>query len=185
MSLPAIIAIVFAALFISWIVFSLLRWGKHSQDAANPAEKQFSVGAPGAAACPREVLERIFHRQDLDFVARQDSREAVDLFQRERKRIAHLWIRQIRQEIAGVREVHAAMARKNADLDPATELKVALEYLLVLGLCWLMTFAIYFLGPVHTRGMARYASELAADLSSLAGKCAPQSRAENFTRGGG
>ena len=187
MSLPAIIAIAFAALFILWIGFSLLRWGRHSRDAYHLAEKQFSVKGPGASVCPREVLDRIFQREDLDFVARQDSREALELFRRERKRIAHLWIRQIRQEIAGIRQVHVAMVRESSDLDPATELKVALEYLLVSGLCWLMTVAIYFLGPVHTRGLARHASELAADLSSVVGKSAmtPQARAENLTRGGG
>jgi hypothetical protein len=186
-SLLAITAIAFAALFILWIGFSLLRWGKRSRGAYNVAEKQFSVGEPRVPVCPREVLDRIFQREDLDFVARQDSREALELFRCERKRIAHFWLRQIRQEIAGIRQAHVAMARESSNLNPATELKVALECMLVSGLCWLMTVAIYFLGPVHTRGLAHYASELAADLSSVVGKSTmtPQARAENPTRGGG
>ena len=178
MSLPALIAIAFAALFILWIGFSLLRWGKHSRDPYDKAEKQFPVGVP---RCPRVVLDRIFKREDLDFVARQDSREALELFQRERKRIAHFWIRQIRQEISGIRQAHVAMVRERSDLDPATELKVALEYLLVSGLCWLMTAAVYFLGPVHTRRLAHRATELAADLSSAVGKSVMRPQAEAKT----
>ena len=180
MSLPALIAIAFAALFILWVSFSLLRWGKHSRDPYDKAETRFPAAVARVTACPRAVLDRIFKRDDLDFVTHQDSREALELFQRERKRIAHFWIRQIRQEISGIRQAHVAMVRERPDLDPATELKLALEYLLVSGLCWLMTVAVYFLGPVHTRGLAHRASELAADLSGAVGKSVmrPQSQAK-------
>lgn len=184
MSLPALIAIAFAALFILWIVFSLLRGPAPFPKTGDKATNDVFLRSPESEVCRREVVARLFEREDLDFVMREGSREALALFQRERKRIAYFWIRQIRQEIGRIREDHVSMVRKSVDLHPSTEFKVAFDYLTVWVLCWLMTFAIYFLGPVHTRGMARYVNELAADLSSVVGKSALTSYSADFKAGG-
>jgi hypothetical protein len=186
-SLPAIFVTLFAFLFIVWIGFSLLRReGAQSKNAPNLPEEP-SAGALRAGPCPPEVLERIFEPGDSDFIARQHSCDAQQLFHRERKRLAYLWLRQTRHEIANIRQFHAEMARKTADLSPGTELKIAVECMLVSGMCWLMAVAIYFLGPIHTGGMARYASDLSARLWSMAEKSAgiPQSPPDTLARSGG
>ena len=186
MSLPAILVILLGSLFIVWIAFSLLRGRARSGSTRNRSEEQTTAALP-AGPCPPQVLERIFERGDSDFIARQHSREARELFHRERKRLAYLWLRQTRHKIANVRQFHAEMARKSKDLNPGTEIKIALDCLLVSAMCWLMAVAIYFLGPIYIRGMARYASDLSAQLSGLAGKSAgiPQSPPADLARSGG
>ena len=186
MSLPAVLVILLGFLFIVLIGFSLIRGGARSGSMRNRSEEQ-TAAALSAGPCPPEVLERIFEPGDSDFIARQHSREAQELFHRERKRLAYLWLRQTRREIAHVRQFHAEIARKSANLNPGTEFKIALDCLLVSGMCWLMAVAIYFLGPLHTRGMARYASDLSAQLWSLAGKSTeiPQSPPADLARSGG
>ena len=185
MSLPAVLVILLGFLFLVLIGFSLTRGGARSGSARNRSEEQTAAALP-AGPCPPEALERIFEPGDSYFIARQHSREAQELFHRERKRLAYLWLRRTRHEIANVRQFHAEIARQSAHLNPGTEFKIALDCLLVSGMCWLMAAAIYFLGPLHTRGMARYASDLSAQLWSLAGKPAgiPQSPPANLARSG-
>ncbi|MBZ5539112.1 MAG: hypothetical protein LAN61_01190 [Acidobacteriia bacterium] len=186
MSWPAILVILLGFLFIVLIGFSFMREGAQSGSTRNRSEEQTAAAMP-AVPCPPEVLERIFDREDSDFIAREHSRGAQELFHRERKRLAYLWLRQTRHEIANVRRYHAEIARKSTDLNPGTEIKIAVDCLLVSGMCWLMAVAIYFLGPIHTRGMARYVSDLSTQLWGLAGKSAgiPQSPSANLPRIGG
>lgn len=180
------LVILLGFLFIVWIGFSLIPGGAQSGTRRKRPEEQ-TAAALRAGLCPPEVLERIFEPGDSDFIARQPSREAQELFHRERKRLAYLWLRQTRHEIASVRQFHAEMARKSTELDPVTEVKIAVDCMLVSGMCWLMAVAIYFLGPIHTRGMAHYASDLSAQLWSMAEKSAgiPQSQPANLARSGG
>jgi len=185
-SWPAVLVVLLGFLFLVGIGFSLLRGGARSESTRNRSEEQTAAALP-AAPSPPEVLERIFEPGDSDFVARQHSRGAQKLFHRERKRLAYLWLRQIRQEVANVRRFHAEMARKSANLHPGTEIRIAVDCLLVSAVCWLLAVAIFFLGPIHARGMARYASDLSAQLWSLAGKSAgiPQSQPTDLARSRG
>lgn len=180
------LVILLGFVFIVWIGFALLRRGAQSGNTRNRPEDQTGA-ALRAGPCPPEVLERIFEPGDSDFIARQRSREAQELFHRERKRLAYLWLRQTRHDISNIRQLHAETARKSTDLSPGTELKIAVDCMLISGMCWLMAVAIYFLGPIHTRGMAHYASDLSAQLWSMAEKSAgiPQSQPANLARSGG
>lgn len=186
MSWPALLVVLLGFLFIVLIGFSLLRGGARSGSTRNRSEEQ-PAAAWRAGPCPPEVLERIFDREDSDFIAREHSPRAQELFHRERKRLAYLWLRQTRHEIAHVRRFHAEMARKSANLHPGTEIRIAVDCLLVSAMCWLLAVAIWFLGPIPTRGMARYASGLSAHLWILAGKSAgiPQSPPADLARSGG
>jgi len=185
-SLPAILVVLLGFLFLVGIGFLLLRGETRSGSARNRSEER-TTAALRAGPCPPEVLERIFQREDSDFIARQHSRGAQELFCRERKRLAYLWLRQIRHEIAHVRRFHTEIARKSTDLNPGMEIKIAVDCMLVSGMCRLMAGAIYFLGPIHTRGMARYTSDLSAQLWSLAEKSAgiPQPPPADLARSGG
>ncbi|MBZ5701691.1 MAG: hypothetical protein LAN84_07565 [Acidobacteriia bacterium] len=187
MNWPAILVIFFGFLSIVWIGASLLRGGTHSGSTRNRPEEQTAVSALRAEPCPPDVVARVFERGDSDFISGQHSPEAEQLFRRERKRLAYLWLRHTRHQLASVRRFHAGMARKSANLNPAVEIRIVFDCALVSGMCWLLAAAIYFFGPVHARGMARYTSELSVRLWSLAGKSAeiPQSPPADFARSGG
>jgi hypothetical protein len=185
-SWPALLVVLLGFLFIVSIGFSLLRGEARSGSTRNRPGDQ-PAAALHAGPCPPEVLERIFDPGDSDFIARQHSHEAQELFHRERKRLAYLWLRQTRQEIANVRQFHTETARKSTDLNPGTELKIAVDCILVSGMCWLMAVAIYFLGPIEMRSMARYTSALSAQLWRMTEKSAgiPQPPPDNLARSGG
>lgn len=180
------LVILLGILFIAGIGFSLMRGGLQSRSMRNQTEEQTPTALRGGP-CPPEVLERIFGGEDSDYIGRQHSREAQELFHRERKRLAYLWLRQTRHEIRSIRQLHTKTVRKSTDLNPGTEIKIAFECMLVSGMCWLMAITIYFLGPLQTRNMARYTNDLSAQLWSMTEKSAeiPQSSPDNLARSGG
>jgi len=67
--------------------------------------------------------------------------------------LAISWLRRTRTSISLVMRAHVAAVGQIEDLHLATELKLALSYLLVLILCDLLIAWVWLHGPVRTRKM--------------------------------
>ena len=79
--------------------------------------------------------------------------EIKEMFLRERAILAISWLRRTRARISLVMRAHVAAVGQIDDLHLATELKLALSYLVVLTLCDLLIVWIWLRGPVRTRKM--------------------------------
>ena len=107
----------------------------------------------GSTASHRDHGERIFDLGDWDFVSRNAPSEIQEMFLRERAILAISWLRRTRARISLVMRTHVAAVGQIADLHLVTELKLALNYLVVLTLCDLLIAWIWLRGPVRTRKM--------------------------------
>jgi len=100
-----------------------------------------------------DLGERIFDLVDWDFVSRNMPSEIQKMFLRERAILAISWLRRTRTRISLVMRAHVAVVGQIEDLHRATELKLALNYLVVLILCDFLIAWIWLRGPVRTREM--------------------------------
>ncbi len=107
----------------------------------------------GSIASHGDHGERIFDLGDWDFVSRNAPSEIQEMFLRERSILAIAWLRRTRTRISLVMRAHVAAVGQIDDLHLATELKLALSYLVVLILCDLLIVWIWLRGPVRTRKM--------------------------------
>ena len=107
--------------------------------------------ATGSTASHDDLGERIFGLEDWDFVSRTTPSEIQKLFLHQRSSLAISWLRRTRIRISLVMRAHLVAARQTEDLHPATELKLALSYLVFLILCDLLIGSIWLRGPIRTR----------------------------------
>ncbi len=125
----------------------IFRTRKSRTELVVPRERQ----AAGKSPASREHLgERIFGLQDWDFVSRNMPSEIQKMFLCERAALAISWLRCTRMKISLVMRVHVAAVGQIEDLHVATELKLALNYLVFLILCDLLIAWIWLRGPICT-----------------------------------
>ena len=103
------------------------------------------------AAPQRDLGERIFSPRDWDFVSRETPSEIQRMFQRERTVLAIAWLRRTRLQVSQVMRAHVLGVHHSDDLQLATELRLALSYVLFLVLCDFLIGLIWLRGPVRAR----------------------------------
>jgi len=106
-----------------------------------------------SSASHGDLGERILDLVDWDFVSRNVPSEIQQMFLRERTILAISWLRRTRTRISLVMRAHVAAVGQIEDLHLATELKLALGYVVILILCDLLIASIWLRGPVRTRKM--------------------------------
>ena len=118
-------------------------------------------GEPGQEACPAEFVRNIFSPVDWLYVRAMKSKDIEKLFRKERRSVALVWVRQTSATIRRVMREHTAAARQSSNLEPATELKIFLQFAALLTTCGVIRLGIDLAGPMRIGGLARYAHNLA------------------------
>jgi hypothetical protein len=113
---------------------------------------------------PPGLVERIFAKQDFNFVTSATPRDVQALFMRERRRVAICWARQVHAGVLKLMDFHLGQARFYAKLSLATEMKLALNFAALLFACRLVQFALYLRGPYAVPSMVRRTVNSAARL---------------------
>lgn len=132
----------------------------HPLDDSLPASLRFQERR-------QDIVDRIFGREDWEFVLRQDSIELRRLFLFERKQIALFWLSEIRHQARAAMRFHVSHARRSGKLVPLLELRLAVDYFSIRLKCELIAFVLLLRGPMALRGMVGQASELAKQLRGL------------------
>jgi hypothetical protein len=96
---------------------------------------------------PPEIVERVFAKDDYDYVLSSSPRRIHGLFLKERKRIALCWVNQIRVAILSLKQFHLRSARLYSKLSFQTELRLAVEFAFLLGTCRVLQILLYVRGP--------------------------------------
>ena len=120
-----------------------------------PDEWLFDKG-DNVEACPPEFVSRIFSRDDLAFVWRQNSPELKRLFRQERSAVALFWVHETSTAIRRIMRRHLEASRLNEDLELAVEVKVFLQYAQLRVMCGVLFLLVGLAGPQMLRGMALY-----------------------------
>jgi len=117
-----------------------------------------SVDETGQEACPPEFVSKIFSQDDWTYVRGMKSIRLEKLFRKERRSVALVWVR---QASSGIRRV----MRESSSLEPATELKIFLQFAALLTICGAMRVGIHLAGPQWVGGLARFAQNLVQQIA--------------------
>ena len=119
---------------------------------------------------PRGLIDRIFDRQDLDFVAGERSADIQGMFLAERKRISLQWVRRVRLEILNLMRFHRGFSRFHSQISLPTELRLAVDFAGLLLACRMLETIFYFRGPYAAPRMVKATASLAARLCTASEK---------------
>lgn len=146
----------------------LLLWLR--QSSTGTTGQDFAAVREGLAALnmegpPRDLVERIFAQEDLDYVHRRTPADVLPLFLSERRKLALSWLRSTRLRVQEVMVVYRRAVRGSRSLRGLVELRPAVNYGLLLLCFELMRAAIWMFGPFHVRGAVSYIQALAEHVS--------------------
>jgi hypothetical protein len=117
--------------------------------------------------CPEEFVLRIFSRADWDFVRGIRCAGIERLYERERRRVALVWVRQTSAVIRRVMRGHAEAARQSKNLQVSVEINILTQYLALMAVCAILSMAIQIVGPLRLGGLAHFAQRLSLRVAQL------------------
>jgi hypothetical protein len=136
-----------------------------TEESAIPLPEAFdALRSLESQLLPVRIVERIFDPAEHDFVKRYHNSAIERLFMRERTALAISWLRQTERLLSKVIGYHRSTVRRHADVSPAAELKIAVEYLLFIAICRLLIALIWLRGPFQSRRIVSYARRCATAL---------------------
>lgn len=116
------------------------------------------------------IVEAIFSDSDLYYVRQTGSPEVLHLFLTERRRIALLWVSEIRAQIVSLSRFHRAQSGFYSDLSFAAELSLVRGFWTLLLACRGLQLLIFLRGPFAARSVAIRTLATAERLCELAGQ---------------
>src|SRR5450432_2229930 len=116
-------------------------------------------------ACPREIVSLIFGSDDSEYVSQFNSPQLRAAFLRERKSVAHAWVRATAGSIHRIMREHTQIARRSSDLEISAELGLFLRYVSLQAACVFLQLSIGLVGPARVRYLSDYVYALSARLS--------------------
>jgi hypothetical protein len=117
--------------------------------------------------CPEEFVNRVFSRSDWEFVRGLKASDIERLFEQERKKVALVWVRQTSAMVRKIMREHAQAARQSKNLEFSTEINIFAQFLMLMGVCGILSAAIQIAGPLSLGGLAHFAQRLSRRLSEL------------------
>jgi hypothetical protein len=113
---------------------------------------------------PRDLINRIFDRQDLRYVTEKMSPQIRKLFIRERKRVSLSWVRRVRLEVLNLMQFHRSHSRFYIRLSLMTEIRLAVDFAGLLLACRVLEALFYFRGPYASPRMVNMTASAAVRL---------------------
>jgi hypothetical protein len=124
------------------------RGGRRAEGGSGAmVEAKQALNALQAGLLPPELVDRIFAREDLEYVESNTAKEIRELFMEERKIVALSWVSRVRKQILSLKRFHLGSARFYAQLNVRTELSLALDFATLLFACRTLQVFVYFRGP--------------------------------------
>jgi hypothetical protein len=96
---------------------------------------------------PRNLVARIFAKEDSEYVASLAQKGIVELFTAERKKVAIAWVDQVQAQVLTLKRFHLRAARFYNKLSVRTELEVAWKFAALLTTCRALRVLLYVGGP--------------------------------------
>jgi hypothetical protein len=93
------------------------------------------------------VVQRVFAREDFEYIVRATPESVHRLFMDERRKVALIWVRQVRKGVEDLKAFHLGQARHYARLNLRTELGLGFNFTSLLLACRALEIALYFGGP--------------------------------------
>lgn len=152
---------------IASLVYLLFRPGVEGEKVSRPLDENSALPSRQFADHRREQLERIFGREDWDFIRSSSSEQVQRLFLRERKVIALAWITELGSQARSGMDFHIASVRASEELQPIVEIRMAVSYYTFLAKCRVIAAIVWLGGPIALRGMVGQAGRLSENLTGM------------------
>ena len=162
MDVSAVIAGVVLLLLLMALAIKGWLTSRELQEPALP-----SVAEDGPSLSPEEFVSRVFSRDDWEFVHGLKARDIETLFQRERKNVALVWVRQTSAVIRKLMREHASAARQSKNLEFSVEVSILSQFLLSIAACGILSIAIQLAGPLFVGGLAHFEQRLSERMVKL------------------
>lgn len=119
---------------------------------------------------PENLIARIFDPEDFRYVTAASPGAIGKLFVQERTRISLMWVRRVRIEIRNLMHFHLAYSRLHAKLSLLTEIRLALDFALLLMACRALRILLYLRGPYGARAVVGVLTRAAARVCAASEK---------------
>jgi hypothetical protein len=119
---------------------------------------------------PRDFIDRLFDRNDLEYVSAQTSGEVRRLFLAERKRVSVLWVQRVRSEILKLMHFHRGHSRFQSKISVLTEIRLAADFAALLVICRMLEVSFNLRGPYAAPWLVDSAATTAARLCTVSEK---------------
>ena len=153
-------ALMIAILLLLFLLLLAIRGVFAAREVSSHPNVALPGDVPELSLCAAEFASRIFSHDDLEFVLATKSPRLKKLFDRERKEVALVWVRQTSAAIRQIMREHAVAARENKDLEFTTEARLLVLYVQLMVVCSVLFLVIQSTGPLWLRGLAMYADSL-------------------------
>jgi len=115
------------------------------------------------------VTDRIFSDSDFDYVSSMGTPDILQLLLEERRRLALLWVGQVRAQIGTLMRFHRSQSALYANLSLSAELRLVYGFWSLLAFCRALEFLIFLRGPYRARAAVRRAVSAAGHLCDVTG----------------
>jgi hypothetical protein len=116
---------------------------------------------------PAELVEQVFGRQDFAYVSSIGSDKLTNLFMSERKRLALMWIGQIRKQVRALKDFHVSRSRMFTHMSRWREFSIALDFAGLEIRCHVLELLMQWRGPYAATDFARRTALTAGRLCSI------------------
>ncbi|HEY0704760.1 MAG TPA: hypothetical protein VGD60_18470 [Candidatus Acidoferrales bacterium] len=130
-------------------------------------EARGSLHALQRELLPRDFIDRLFDRHDLEYVHNELPADIQRLFLEERKRISLLWVQRIRSEILNLMHFHRGHSRFHSKISVLTEIRLAADFTVLLVICRMLEAIFYFRGPYAAPRLVYSVAATAARLCTV------------------
>ncbi len=113
-----------------------------------------------------ELVNQVFGRKDLSYIATIGSNEIRNLFLSERKHLALTWIRQVRRQVRALKDFHVSRSRMFTQMSRWKEFSLALDFASLEIQCDVLLFLLQWGGPYAAPNFARRTAALAGRVCS-------------------
>jgi hypothetical protein len=139
-----------------------------SEDSPEAIPEAAAMRSPISREVAAPLLSRLFSDSDLQYVRRQNNPHVLWLFRHERKRVALLFLNDLRLRTYEIKTLHARAALTATSPDPGAEVRIAFGYFSILFFTAVLSLLVQVFGISAIRFLAAPASALAGHLSRLA-----------------
>jgi hypothetical protein len=113
-----------------------------------------------------ELVDQVFGRKDLSYIATIGSNKIRNLFLSERKHLALAWIRQVRRQVRALKDFHVSRSRMFTQMSRWKEISLALDFASLKIRCDVLRFLLQWGGPHAAPDFARRTAAIAGRVCS-------------------
>lgn len=154
--------LIIGALLFSSLFFLARRNPRSEGSSAAIVEARQALTSLQRGLLPVELVNRVFAKEDWNYVRSEAPKSVQELFMDERKDVALLWLGQVCEEIGSLRRFHRGAARHCAKLNPRAELQLAISFAGLTAACRTLQALVYVGGPYMAPRMVGTVANAAA-----------------------